>query len=235
MKSLWEQRRLFFKRSTEILSISSSMVSEASAPLEMAKATWDFLRRWEVMGVKYSSAERNAQPNELLDELTYTIEQTLSRSGDEIDGILILIDEADKPGTQASLGEFVKVFTERLTKRSCNRVCIGLAGISTLLNQLRQSHESSLRIFKIFTLGPLAANERKDVIEKGLRDAKQKNGFEVTITDDAMEMISELSEGYPHFLQQYAYSAFAEDNDNLIDGNDVHQGAIHPDIGPSSS
>jgi hypothetical protein len=77
----------------------------------------------------------------------------------------------------------------------------------------------------------LALNERKEVIEKGLRDAKQKNGFEVTIADDAMEMISELSEGYPHFLQQFAYCAFAEDTDNVIDSNDVHQGAIRPDAG----
>lgn len=199
--------------------------------LEIAKSTWDFLRRWEVMGVKYSSSDREPKPNELLDELTFTIEQTLARFGTEIDGIMVLIDEADKPGPDANLGEFVKVFTERLTKRGCNRVCLGLAGVSTVLQHMRESHESSLRIFQIFTLGPLASDERREVIDKGLSEAKEKNGFEVTISAGAKDIISELSEGYPHFLQQFAYCAFAADIDNLIDESDVHDGATSPERG----
>ena len=207
------------------------VVATRHPALETAKATWDFLRRWEVMGVKYSGSEKELKPHELLDELTFTMEQTLNRFGTEIDGILILIDEADKPGAVANLGEFVKIFTERLTKRGCNRVCLGLAGLSTVLQQMRQSHESSLRIFQIFTLGPLSTSERLEVIEKGLAEATAKNGFEVTISGEAKSLISELSEGYPHFLQQFAYSAFEVDSDNAIDVVDVNQGAIQDDRG----
>ena len=199
--------------------------------LETAKATWDFLRRWEVMGVKYSGSEKEPKPHELLNELTFTMDQTLNRFGPEIDGILILIDEADKPGLAANLGEFVKIFTERLTKRGCSRVCLGLAGLSTVLQHMRQSHESSLRIFQIFTLGPLSTSERLEVIDKGLAEAKTKNGFDVSISDEAKSLISELSEGYPHFLQQFAYCAFEVDRDNAIDVDDVSQGAIKEDQG----
>jgi len=35
-----------------------------------------------------------------------------------------------------------------------------------------------------------------------------------------------LSEGYPHFLQQFAHSAFAEDKDNIIDVQDVMESAF---------
>jgi hypothetical protein len=182
------------------------------------------------MGVKYAEAQRTSKPNELLDELTYTFEQTTVRLGAEIDGILLLIDEADKP-LNANLGEFVKVFTERLTKRGCNNVCIGIAGLSTVLQRLRESHESSLRIFQIFTLEPLLPGERMQVIEKGLTDALKKNGFQTNITADAKEAISDLSEGYPHFVQQFAFCAFEEDADNNIELKDVQQGALHPDKG----
>lgn len=205
-------------------------VSARQPNAELVKAAWDFLKRWEVMGVKYTESQSRSKPNELLDELTYTFERTIKGFGSAIDGILVLIDEADKP-PNANLGEFVKVFTERLTKRGCNNVCLGLAGLSNVMQHLRESHESSLRIFQIFTLEPLLQGERIEVIEKGLVEANKKNDFETRITDDAKEAISELSEGYPHFVQQFAYCAFEEDTDNDIDVKDVQQGALHPSKG----
>ena len=197
---------------------------------EMLKSTWDFLKRWEVMGVRYAESQRETKPSDLLDELTYTFEQTVTRFGSDIDGVLVLIDEADKP-PHANLGEFVKVFTERLTKRGCNNVCLGLAGLSNLLQRLRESHESSLRIFQIFTLEPLLPEERIQVVEKGIVEANKKNTSETTITPEAKSVISELSEGYPHFVQQFAFCAFDQDTDNNIDVRDVTVGALQSEKG----
>jgi hypothetical protein len=207
------------------------VVSRQKPATEFVKSTWDFLKRWEVMGVKYAEQKREPKPNELLDELVYTIEQTAAQFGADFEGILILIDEADKPAPAANLGEFVKLLTERLMKRGCRNVCLGLAGLSTLLGNLRQSHESSIRIFEIHTLEPLLPDERIRVIDSGLKEAKEENGFEVTITEEAKNAISELSEGYPHFLQQFCYSAFNHDTDNEIDIKDVNASALHPEKG----
>lgn len=206
-------------------------VAELQPATELAKTAWDFLTKWEVMGVRYQERLKPPKPSELLDELTFTVNQTLDRLGSELDGILILIDEADKPPSSANLGEFVKVFTERLSKRGCNRVALGLAGISTVLDRLRESHESSARIFQILTLEPLVPSERTEVIERGLAEARDNNGYEVSITPEARDAISELSEGYPHFLQQFAYCAFNEDTDNVIDISDVNSGALHEEHG----
>jgi hypothetical protein len=183
------------------------------------------------MGVKYAESRRETNPNELVDQLAYGVHETLRQFGAALDGILILIDEADKPPATANLGEFVKIFTERLTKRRCNHVCLGLAGLPELLQNLRQSHESSLRIFEILTLEPLLRDERNLVIERGLGEATEKNGFEVSILPDAKDAISDLSEGYPHFLQQVAFCAFNEDSDNVIDLNDVREGTLNPEKG----
>lgn len=35
-----------------------------------------------------------------------------------------------------------------------------------------------------------------------------------------------LSEGYPHFIQQFAHSVFAADTDNVIDAHDVVSGVL---------
>jgi len=132
-----------------------------------------------------------------------------------------LIDEADKPVAAANLGVICKLLTEELSKRGCERLCIGLAGLPNLVHVLRDSHESSPRIFKIMSLKPLEPNERAQVIDAGLTEASKKNGFPITMTEDAKKLLSSLSEGYPHFLQEFAYCAFEEDSDNVIDHTDV--------------
>jgi type II secretory pathway predicted ATPase ExeA len=147
-------------------------------------------------------------------------------AGDEIDGVLLLIDEADKPPQSAHLGELCKLLTERLAHRNCERVSIGLAGLPGLIGKLRASHESSPRVFDVLTLEPLTDGERKTVIQRGLAEAQKINNIITAITDDGANVIANLSDGYPHFIQQFSYCAFDTDTDNNIDVTDVYVGAF---------
>ena len=162
----------------------------------------------------------------MLDDLAHTLHTTLDALGGQVDGVLFLIDEADKPDAEAGLGEFCKLFTERLSKRECHKVSIGLAGLPETTDRLRQSHESAPRVFEILQLKPLSADDALYVIRKGLSESKEKSDVEVRVTDDAQNLIARLSEGYPHFLQQFAYSAFECDKDNVITDTDVLDGAM---------
>jgi hypothetical protein len=192
---------------------------------DFAKSAWEFLKRWEIMGVRYSPGQQPLEPTEVLDELVFTFAATCAATESECDGVLVLLDEADKPVASARLGEFIKLFTERLTKRGCERVALGLAGISNVLQTLQESHASALRILTTIRLEPLLPEERLEVVAKGLKKAHEKNGFEVTITEDALSRVTLYSEGYPHFIQQFAYSAFDADEDNAITLDDVMKGA----------
>lgn len=206
-------------------------ISSHEKAKELVKSVWEFLSRWEAFGVKYRGGERKEAPPELLEDLTHTTAEVIARMKSEFDGLLILIDEADKPPTEAGLGQFTKLFTEGLLKRGCENVAVGLAGLPTLLGKLRSSHESSLRIFQFMRLLPLLPEERISVIRRGLAEAKQKNGYDVTATSPAEKMIANFSEGYPHFIQQFAYSAFLADSDNEIDDVDVLKGAFKEEGG----
>lgn len=193
---------------------------------EAARTVWEFLQRWEVAGVKYNSETNGAlEPHQLLDDLVYTISDSVEKFGTAIEGVLILIDEADKPPVDTHLGEFSKLFTERLTKRGCNSVALGLAGLPETLDKLKASHESSLRVFEVLTLRPLQEKDCIDVIHKGLASIKHEIGLEVTATADAEKRIAQLSDGYPHFIQQFAYCACEQDDDNNITIEDVDNGA----------
>lgn len=189
-----------------------------------ARGVWEFLSKWEVLGVRYHKDATNLLADDARDLL---IDQIVQLCGQEcgVDGIFIIIDEADAPPAEAGLGEFVKTFTERLTKRGCNNVLLGIAGLPALIGKLRTSHESSPRVFSVLRLEPLEPEERMEVVRKGLTLANARGGTKTEISEDALELLAELSEGYPHFVQQFAYSAFNYDEDNVIDADDVLGGA----------
>ena len=67
------------------------------------------------------------------------------------------------------------------------------------------------------------------VVQKRLADAREKNGYGTTITDEASTWISQFSDGYPHFIQQFAYCAFEMDTDKNIDRRDVVLGSFEKD------
>lgn len=189
---------------------------------------WEFFKRWDLGGFSYTEKLSEL----LVEDLCETLVKADERLKSNIDGILILIDEADKGAAACDLGAFLKVTTERLTKRNCKRIAFGVSGLSQVLSCLKASHESSLRILNVLELKPLDFEERKGVVRKGLqvanRDAPQDK--RITIEPDAEDYIARYSEGYPHFLQQYAYSAFETDNDGTISLKDVTHG-MHKENG----
>jgi hypothetical protein len=181
----------------------------------------NLLSKIEAAGFKLNNLDDATTDEDLISTLQDDFVSVILSLDDNTDGLLLLIDEADKPAATAHLGLLCKLLTEELSKRQCDRLCIGLAGLPNLISKLRESHESSLRVFKNLTLKPLEPHERKAVIDRGLKEATQKNRFETEITDSAKSMIANLSEGYPHFLQEFAYCAFEQDSDNKIDDSDV--------------
>ncbi|MDP9590623.1 UNVERIFIED_ORG: hypothetical protein J2W19_003187 [Shinella zoogloeoides] len=191
-----------------------------------AKAFWDWCANWEILGVRYHKEAASFDPNDAADELVGKLAGLCSDLGDAIDGIVILIDEADRPGEEAGLGALCKLVTERLTRKNCDRVLFGLAGLPPLIAKLRASHESSPRIFTTMVLDPLLTHERELVIDSGIRQANEKNEIQTTIEGAASKLLGGLSEGYPHFIQQFAYSAFDTDTDDIISPQDVVTGAF---------
>jgi hypothetical protein len=193
---------------------------------ESLRNVWDVIKNIEAAGLKYNKPETVLEDFELLDELISACVSATAILQDEANGILILIDEADKAPTDANLGAFVKSFTDRLTKQGCDNVCVGLAGVTGIVQRLRQSHESAPRVFTILSLKPLEPNERKDVVNRGLEHGNSRNGEPVIIASTALDFIADLSEGFPHFIQQFAYCAFEQDTDNFISDADVARGAL---------
>jgi AAA ATPase domain len=197
-------------------------------------STWKFLERVEAGGI--SLKEKRGTDNDLVvEEFAYSLADTVNRitdkAGEDLfsasyDGLLLLIDEADNSSSDLKLGSFLKLLTERLQRNDCDKMMIGLAGLPELREVLLKSHASSLRVFEELPLGRLSDDEVKRVINICLERANKDNSEQTTITDEAKDVLVTLSEGYPHFIQQFGYCAFAADTNLEIDRHDVSDGAF---------
>ncbi len=198
------------------------------------KDMWNFLKRVEAQGIKLAPECSVEDEGLMIEEFSYSLAEIAKRIcsdtegmfNAQYDGIIILIDEADNSSKSLGLGSFFKLLTERLQRRGCNRLMVGLAGLSSLREVLMTSHESSLRSFDEITLDRLKNDEVSDVIDIAIEQANKENPTPYEITPEARALLIGLSEGYPHFIQQFGYSAFSFDQDNKIDDKDVSKGAI---------
>lgn len=194
--------------------------------------TWSFVQRLKIMDSGIDKAVHNDESDIIIDDFAYSISETCKRitkpeKGENTkDGIVFLIDEADNSCPDLRLGYFFKAVTELLQHHSCNNIMFVVSGLPDVVDKLIASHESSVRIFTQLKIEELNDKDRAYVLDKGLEAGNKLNEEKTTITDSAKTYISTLSEGYPHFIQQFAYSAFDQNSDAEITNEDVIEGAF---------
>jgi hypothetical protein len=195
-------------------------------------STWDFVQRIKIMdsGINQSSVTEDSDL--VTNDFSYSLSETCNRiinpekGEDKKDGILFIIDEADNACDDLHLGYFFKVVTELLQQNGCQNIMFVVVGLPETSSKLAKSHESSLRIFNHIRVKELNPKDRFYVIDKGIEEGNRINNEKTSISEDAKQHISTLSEGYPHFIQQFAHTAFEYNSDGEISAEDVLEGAF---------
>jgi len=211
---------------------------ESQGAIQFLREAWSFIQRLEVSGIKLGPKSPATNEAEVFEKFTYSIVDTVKAITSEEsassklglvhpkDGLVIFIDEADNAPEELDLGTLVKQLSEKLVTEDCNKVLFILAGCPEIRNVLIKSHASAPRLFEELELTTLSGEDVKWVIKQGLEEANKNNSVPVEITDEALDRIIAYSEGYPHFVQQFGYSSYAFDNDNLVDLKDVDTAAF---------
>lgn len=218
------------------LKIAENNVRREIGKTEVARKfladTWSFVQRLRFMDSGIERADKEQDEEVILDEFAASLADTCNRivnpaNGEsKKDGILFILDEADNATPDLRLGYFVKTVTEDLQKRGCNNVMFVVTGLPETVEKLKASHESSVRAFHPIKVAELLPKDRKWVVDLGIKRANEINTDQTSVTDKAQEQISALSEGYPHFIQQFAFCAFKQDTDLVLDSDDVLESAF---------
>jgi hypothetical protein len=195
-------------------------------------STWDFVQRIKIMDSGIESAAQNSEIDILIDDFAYSLAQTCKRiksKQDETkskDGIVFFIDEADNACENLHLGYLLKTVTELLVQHECHNIMFVVAGLPIVIDKLSNSHPSSIRIFNHLIIKELSPEDRQHVVDSGIKKGNEINEEITTITTEAKTLISTLSEGYPHFIQQFSYSAYDYNTDGEINKDDVTGGSF---------
>jgi len=193
--------------------------------------TWEFIQRVKVMDSSIDRAQRESQEELVLADFCQSFAATVNRitqpgQEDRRDGLIVIIDEADNASPDLRLGYLLKTMSESLQREGCDHVSFVVAGLPETVEKLRQSHESSVRIFEPMQIRELLDSDRKWVISRGIEHANKINVEKIEISDEALDQIALLSEGYPHFIQQFGFSAFAAATGETITNDDVTSSAF---------
>ncbi len=196
--------------------------------------TWSFIKRLKIMGSGIEAGQVNKELDLIINTFSRSLSETCRRiisakkNEESKDGIVFFIDEADNACPDLHLGYFFKAVTEALSRHECNNIMFIVAGLPDVVEKMSESHPSSIRIFKYLVVETLSLKDRRYVINRGLAKSNEINEEKTTISSNAKDYISHLSEGYPHFIQQFSYSAFEFNVDGEISKNDVRESAFSP-------
>lgn len=196
--------------------------------------TWEFVQRLKILDSGVDKAESEKEIDLIVDDFAYSLSETCKRltrpekDEEQYDGLVIFVDEADNTTPDLHLGYFFKTVTELLQQHDCNNVMFVVAGLPNVVEKLALSHPSSVRIFTQLEIKELKPEDRIYVIDRGIKAGNEVNHEKTTISSTAKNIIATLSEGYPNFIQQFAYSAFEFNKDGEISDEDVSEGAFSP-------
>lgn len=195
--------------------------------------TWAFVKRVKVLDSGLDKEDSVEDVDVMMDDLAYSLSRTCARitnpeKGEAAkDGIVFIIDEADNASAQLHIGYFFKTVTELLQQHGCENMMFVVAGLPDVVEKLAKSHASSIRIFTHLSVKELSFSDTKYVLERGITAGNKINAEQTSMGDFAKDHVATLSEGYPHFIQQFAYSAFEHNTDGEISVDDVLEGAFN--------
>jgi Cdc6-like AAA superfamily ATPase len=111
----------------EIIAELKRQIAERQVLLEACKKAWEFLSRFQVGGIKYDGS-RPVDTGPRLDELTDLLVNLVSDAGNAIDGVLLLIDEADNPPGTSHWVSFASYSQNDCHEETARKYALGCRG-----------------------------------------------------------------------------------------------------------
>ena len=153
-----------------------------------------------------------ADSGDLSEDLTDLLVAAGQAAQEQSTGIAIAVDEVQYLSS-VELGALISAI-HRTVQLNLPVVLVG-AGLPTLPGLTGSAKSYAERLFKFPTIGSLGADDARDVLELSV------NAEGVDYTDQALDRLVELAQGYPYFLQEWGYEAW-----NVATGSPIDLDAV---------
>lgn len=202
------------------ISIRERAVQAASAALRVLKS---FALKLGLTDLSVSlgvEPERGVGDSGVLNtDLTNLLVKIGEAAREEEAGLLIAIDEVQYL-TEKQF-EAIIMAVHRITQLQLPVIVIG-TGLPQLPALAGNAKSYSERLFEFRKIGPLTEPQAREAVRKPAEDEG------VLFDDDALTMIYKTTEGYPYFLQEWAYHAWNHAAKSPINANDIAN--VHDEV-----
>lgn len=167
------------------------------------------------------TANKTLSLSEIANDFSLVIRQGYNAVSENHTGITFLIDEIDVLHKDIMVAPFLKSVCESIPYQNASAFNFILCGVTGTITRLIHEHKSSSRLFEPIELTTMNDDELSELVTLALK------GCSKTISNDAMKMISSLSNKYPHPAQQLGYFSFEFCNTGIISIDDVDNARRH--------
>lgn len=157
-----------------------------------------------------------ADSGDLSDDLTDLLVEAGKAARDRGTGIVLAIDELQYLATE-ELGALISAI-HRTVQLDLPVVLVG-AGLPQLPGLTGSAKSYAERLFEFPQIGSLDANEARDVLKLPVKEQG------VWFTRRALDLLLNLTKGYPYFLQEWGYEVWNVAETTPITRDDVHTAA----------
>jgi hypothetical protein len=172
----------------------------------------------EISVAKHEKDE--GQEDYLQADFVKAIEEFWDGAKQSHNGILLILDELHNLADFSGLGSFFKISSESWAVSGYRNIMFMAIGLPSISAKVSEDDPSASRIFSYVELSRMTTDESIAVLERCLSETTK------TMTDEVKQMIARNSGGFPYFLHQLGYDAFAVDADDVIDKRDADVGLI---------
>lgn len=220
----WRVYREEFDRTTDLfpvlLDLTADVVEELSATKRFTAVVERLagsVRKISVAGVgsvEFDRSQRDDDAANVGRRMTKLLKQVGAAAEKSGTGVIFLFDEMQELG-QPDLAALLAA-VHQTTQGAPPFALVG-AGLPPLAEQIREARAYAERLFESYELGALDG----EAAPKAILEPAQLN--EADFDDDAVALILERSDGYPHFLQIYADNAWHAASGDRITRDDVER------------
>ena len=152
-------------------------------------------------GIGIESEKGTADSGDLEADLAQVFIALGEAAQDRNTAVAVIIDELQYLSDEELSSLIMAV--HKISQKSLPVVVIG-AGLPQLVGKAGRAKSYAERLFDYPELGPLEKEDAK----VALQGPVQKEGESVFFTDEALDEIIRVTEGYPYFLQEWGYQAW---------------------------
>lgn len=199
--------------------VTRSGAIEDSGPEKLRGALAKYFGKQELFGFSIdltaikADAPRLARPVQLLGFLGEVFSKL---APDGYKGVFLVFDEINGITADPKFSHFIKGLVDQnaIAARPMPLLLM-LCGVEEKRREMIATHPPVDRIFDVIEISSLGVKEVSDFFRKAFQQAN------ITMTDDAVEIMARYSAGFPKIMHLIGDAAFWQDRDGVIDHQDA--------------